>query len=93
MTVTEQRDAMIASLARIEQKIIDFEALFVERFQRTEKDFDKVISRLDITNGNIKKNSQDISNNKGYINKIVGIGIGISAILGIAISILALIIK
>jgi len=89
MTVQEQREVMLTTLARIDQRLQDFEVMAMERSDRTEKDCNKIIARLDRMNGSIALNSKKISDNSGSISKIIGIGIGISFILGIAITVIA----
>ena len=87
--VQEQRELMLTTLARIEQRIADFEVISLERYDRTERDFEKVITRIDKVNGSVALNVKKISDNSGLISKIIGIGIGISFIVGIALTIIS----
>jgi len=82
---------MLTSLARIEQKITDFEVLSLERAVSTARDYGTIISRLDKVNGNIDRNRSDISTNKQSLSKIIGYGMGVAFVLGLAISIVALV--
>ena len=90
MTVQQQREKMLTTLARIDQRIQDFEVISMERYDRTEKDFEKVITRLDKTNGTIIENAKNITTNSGSISRIVGIGIGVSFIIGIVLTVISL---
>ena len=83
MTTQDQRDKMIASLSRIEQWQSDYEIIAIERYDRNEKDHEKVIKRLDIINGRVRENEKTVSNMRGY-------GAGLAFVLGLAIAITAL---
>ena len=78
MNVTQQRESMLASLARIEEWQRNYELMALERNDRNEKDHKKIEELLKEQNGRIRVNEKGIS-------RIIGIGLGIAFVLGIAI--------
>ena len=78
-TVQAQRERMIASLSRIETKM-----------EQNDKDHNTIIERLTIQNGTVAKNRDEIAKNGKAIAKIIGYGAGVTFVLGLAISLVAL---
>ena len=75
-TVAEQREKMITTLATLTANQDNLIAYTKEKLEGIDKKIDK-------QNGKVNKNANNIQ-------RIIGIGIGISAVLSIAISLLAL---
>ena len=78
MNVTQQRESMLASLARIEEWQRNYELMALERNDRNEKDHKKIEELLKEQNGRIRVNEKGIS-------RIIGVGLGIAFVLGLAI--------
>jgi len=78
-TVQAQRERMIASLSRIETKM-----------EQNDKDHKTIIKRFDTQNGKVQKNCDEITKNGKIIARVVGIGAGVTFVLGLAISLVAI---
>jgi len=78
MTLTEQ-------VARLDERIKNM-------INQNNKEHSEIKTLLKDQNGKVQKNADSIIDNKTAISKMVGYGMGIAFVLGLAISIVALII-